>query len=171
MEAGPAGSALRLFVRAGGWLLALGAEAVERIALPEDASWVERRSAGARDGNLGSLAVAGECYSAWDLGLLLGQGPVDAAWVLLRLPHQPRPLPLALRVGPCQRVAPLPGAPLGLPAGAFRRRHPLAGAFLAEDGVGLVLDTVRLWSADERAEAEECLARATALLAARRVPA
>ena len=167
----PGRGPLHIFMRAGGWLLAVSAESVERIALDEDVAWIERRSLAARDGHLGSLAVAGVCYSAWDLGLMLGLGAVEAAWVLLRLPLPAAPLPVALRVGTCVRVAPLPGALSALPASLFRRRRAVAGAFLEGGGAALALDTLHLWNAEERAEAEEMQSRAAALAAARRASA
>lgn len=166
-----AGRALHLFVRAGGWLLAVGGEHVERIALGEDVSWIERRSLAVRDGNLGSVAVGAACYAAWDLGLMLGLGSVDAAWVLLRLPREHAPLPIALRVGTCARVAPLPARLVPLPAAAFRRCRAVKGAFLEGAAPGLALETPLLWNAEELAEAEEILSRAAALTAARRASA
>jgi hypothetical protein len=165
------GRALHLFVRAGGWLLAVSARDVERIALGEDVAWVERRSLAARDGHLGSLAVGSVCYSAWDLGLMFGLGAVDAAWVLLRLPGGEAPLPVALRVGTCVRVAPLPGLLTALPAAVFRRRRAVAGAFFEGGTAGLALDTALLWSDEERAEAEEIRSRASALAALRQASA
>jgi hypothetical protein len=152
---------LRVFVACDPWLFALQAELVERLLLPDQALLDEEHFLD-KNPSLGMLRVGGSAYPAWDLGLLLGLSRQSDAWVLLRLPSTPEPLPLALRTGPCLSAALLPETALRpLPAALSRERPGLVtGAFSTArlrlvgrrvGPVGLGLDVTRLWSDRERA--------------------
>lgn len=154
---------LHVFVRSGPWLLALATDRLERVLALGDESWP--LGGPGVEGNLGPVRLEGELRSAWDLGALLGLSVEPRAWALLRLPWDPQPLPLALRLGACVGVGRLPAPELPLPAGAFRARSAaLRGVYPApaEDLVGLVVDPVRLWTGVELGDAEDALARGAA---------
>lgn len=103
------------------------------------------------------VMVGAQPYAAWDLGRMLGLGPLAASWVLARIPFLGGVVPMALRTGPCLAVQALSGS-TPLPLGTFRaRRQALARAFLAADvgvelkdaPVGTLLSLAKLWTPSE----------------------
>jgi hypothetical protein len=142
-----------VFLECHGALLALPSRRVVRLVLREEVTLKPSSIPG-----VPLAVVGGRAYTAWNLGQLLELPPVDAAWVLLRIPHEGAELPLALATGRCLLVAPLGREATSLPPGLFRGRHnALWGAFsLAGLGhgklagvMGLCLDPLRLWSRQE----------------------
>lgn len=105
----------------------------------------------------GVVRVAGKCFAAWDLGVLLGLGPVEGAWALLSLIHEGAELALALRTGPCYAVQPLRNL-LKLPSEVFQERPgALTDGFATsvvkrndlESNVGVLIDPKGLWTRAE----------------------
>jgi hypothetical protein len=149
---GEAGADLSVFLDCHGVVLAMPVRQIERLVLSEEVE-VTPRSEGV------PIAVAGSTrYAAWSLGRLLEVGPLETAWVLLRLPHEGGELPLALSTGRCLLVAPLTQEVSALPPGLFRgRQAALWGTFPVSrvkgsklTGVmGLCLDPLHLWSSHE----------------------
>jgi hypothetical protein len=160
---GESGADLSVFVDCHGLVLAMPVRQIERLVLSEEVV-LTRRSQGV------PIAVAGSTrYAAWSLGRLLEVGPLETAWVLLRLPHEGGELPLALSTGRCLLVAPLTEEVAALPPGLFRGRPAaLWGTFPVNrvkgsklKGVmGLCLDPQRLWSSQELALSAVALASA-----------
>ncbi len=147
---------LHLFARCGAWVLALSADPLERVLTAGDERFIAPADDAPKGVGLGrALVVDGTCYGAWDLGLLLGLGEQAGAWALLRLATPSGALPIALRLGACLDVGPLPPLtplPRGLFAaraaaldGAFRSARPPAGV----EPLGLHLQVGRLWSEAE----------------------
>src|ERR1043166_1512841 len=95
---------LRLFVRCHGYVFALEAGAVERLLLADEVE-APRPVIDAPRACVGVLTVGGRAWVAWDLGLMLEQPPVRAAYLLLRPPDEPT-LALALRTDRCLHVGP-----------------------------------------------------------------
>jgi hypothetical protein len=140
-------------------ICALPIRSVDRLALPAAAqpAPAPRRSRGAQvTGAVAAPAVVrfGEqSWAAWDLGVMLGVGPSQGAWVLLRAPLDGGEVALALRTGPCFAVQGVRRLS-SLPPGIFSaRRAALAGTFAtaavkgprARAEVGLWLEPTRLW--------------------------
>jgi len=103
------------------------------------------------------VRVAGKSFAAWDLGVLLGQGPVQGAWVLLSLVHEGAELALALRTGPCYSVQSIRNL-MRLPGEIFQeRRGALTDGFATaavrradlESNVGVLIDPKGLWTRPE----------------------
>ena len=157
---------LQLFALCTPFVVAVAADAVDRLLLPHEVRLVPAPGL-APPASLGTLAVAGIRYSAWDLGALLGLPSQDGAFVLVRPRAEGHP-PMALRTGPCLSVAPLqPDGLAPLSPGLFRARR---GAFTSAFGavglragredvapIGLALDITRLWSPDELEHAHAAL--------------
>jgi hypothetical protein len=152
---------LCVFLDCLGFLVAVAVKAIDRLIL---ASEVE-----AADGSAVEIArlfdgqdlvrVADAPFVAWDLSLLLAVTPFTSAFILLRIGHAGREIPVALRTGPCLFIKPLSGF-TPLPPGVFRGRPgAIAGAFsaaaltAAHGGggarMGLYLDPARLWTPAE----------------------
>jgi len=154
---------------------ALPIDNIDRLVLPEGVEALEaavpatppaRRSAGGAPPQASSPAdapvpevvrVAGKCFAAWDLGVLLGQGPVHGAWVLLSLIHDGAELALALRTGPCYAVQSLRNL-MRFPGEVFEeRRGALTDGFATsavrradlESSVGVLIDPKGLWTRPE----------------------
>lgn len=147
-----ANAELCLFLECHGTVLALPIRRVQRLLLGEELSVTET-------GDDVAIATAHDGrYAAWNLGRLLDLPPLNAAWVLLHVPHQGTVLPLALNTGRCLLVAPLARSVTSLPPGMFRDRHnALWGTFPTSDvkgaklagPMGLCLDPLRLWHGQE----------------------
>lgn len=126
---------------------------IERLAMPED---VHDQPDQRRPDGPWPVHCGGNRYAGWDLGERLGLAATASAWVLLRLPHGPQQLAVALRTGPCLVVRPVLGAAL-LPAWMFGvRGRGIRSAFRLASmlesgaaGAGLWLDAVRLWTEHE----------------------
>jgi hypothetical protein len=127
---------------------------IERLVLPGEVASIA--TADHEPGAAPLVLVGEKAYSAWNLGLLLGLAPLDAAWLLLRVEHKGESLPIALHTGPCLVVLELaPG--VALPPGAFRSRvgalasvlgtASMKGKFTTE--VALWLDPAHMWHPDE----------------------
>jgi hypothetical protein len=160
----PAAAGLHLFVACGPFAVALDADHVERLLLPDEPCLVDSDPVPWPPARLGLLEAGGEPRTAWDLGLLLGLPAQDAAWVLLR--GNGAASGSALRTGPCLSVGPLPASGMvPLPAALCRSRPGVfRAAFAARPHgrrllgpVGLVLDLGRLWSDEEKAYAASLL--------------
>ncbi|HEY8926565.1 MAG TPA: hypothetical protein VIU64_19415 [Polyangia bacterium] len=139
-------------------------DAVEVLDAPAPATAAPRRSGTAQQGDSPGDApvpdvvrVAGKSFAAWDLGVLLGQGPVQGAWVLLSLIHDGADLALALRTGPCYSVQSLRNL-MRLPGEVFQeRRGALTDGFATsavrradlESNVGVLIDPKGLWTRPE----------------------
>lgn len=140
-------------------------DAVEALDTPAPTAPPARRSAAAADqaSSAGEapvpevVRVAGKHFAAWDLGVLLGQGPVQGAWVLLSLVHDGGELALALRTGPCYSVQSLRNL-MRFPAEVFEeRRGALTDGFATsavrradlESNVGVLIDPKGLWTRPE----------------------
>jgi len=139
-------------------------DAVEALDAPSPAAPHPRRPAGAPkpppagDAPVPDVVrVAGKSFAAWDLGVLLGQGPVQGAWVLLSLSHEGTDLALALRTGPCYSVQSLRNL-MRLPGEVFQeRRGALTDGFATsavrradlESNVGVLIDPKGLWTRPE----------------------
>jgi len=152
-------------------ICALPIRSVDRLALPDAAQPLPapRRSRAARTtGAVPAPAVVrlGEQdWASWDLGVLLGMGPAQGAWVLLRAPLDGGEVALALRTGPCFSVQGLRRLS-SLPPGVFSaRRTALAGTFAtaavkgprARAEVGLWIEPARLWEPLELAASAAAL--------------
>jgi hypothetical protein len=138
-------------------LCALPIRSVDRLALPDAAQPVSRRTSRAK-GDAGvpppPLVRLGEqSWAVWDLGVLLGLAPAQGSWVLLQVPLDGGAVALALRTGPCFAVQSVRRL-AALPPGIFRaRRAALAGTFAsaavkgprAPAQVGLWIEPARLW--------------------------
>jgi len=156
---------------------ALPIPSIDRLTLPEAAQRlvIPSRTADAATASGEPLPavvqVGDERFAAWDLGLMLGLRPLAKSWVLLRVSHAGKQVPIALRAGPClavQNVRKL----MKLPPGIFRaRRAALTDGFAAaatkgirhHASVGLFLDPVRLWEDHELQASAAALARAAGL--------
>ena len=140
-------SGLAVIVQCHGVACALPTRFVSRLVLPEQVVTISGSS-------LVYVHGSSKPYIAWDLGERLGMARVDAAWVLLEVPHRNEVLPIALRTGPCCVVESLP-PPIPLPAALFTQRpRAIAGVFATNekhgDAVyGLVIDVEHLWSPSE----------------------
>lgn len=142
-----AGSSEAVVVQCHGVACALPIRFVSRLVLPEQVETSEGSSL---------VYVAGRStpHMAWDLGERLGMSRVDAAWVLLELPHRGDTLSMALRTGTCLTIDSLP-PPIPLPPSLFAHRaHAIAGLFHtnAKHGgatFGIVVDVEHLWSPSE----------------------
>lgn len=157
-------SALAVLVRCHWLVCAIPARAVTRLVLPEEVvvsgngpPWV--------------VSAGEDRWAGWDLGQLLDLGDESAAWLLVQVPDEERPLKLALRTGTCLRVQELVVA-FELPEQLFRaRRSAFAGAFPVTDlggdlgidhGVlGVLLDPERLLHPGEIVASREILATTT----------
>jgi hypothetical protein len=155
---------LHLFVACGPFVVAIDANRVERLLLRDEPCLVDSDPVPRATARLGLLEAGGDPRTAWDLGLLLGLLPQDAAWVLLR--GEGSVARCALRTGACLSVAPLPATGIvPLPASLCRSRPGVfRSAFAAPQygrhvlgPVGLVLDLERLWSEEETAYANALL--------------
>jgi hypothetical protein len=133
-------------------LLSVAASRVERLLLADEGVLGPTDRGGAR-----LLTCADRRFAAWDLGTLFGTGVASTAYVGVRLPFRGRDLPLAIGVGRCLAVQPLPIV-TGLPPAMFRIRSPaFCGAFDATaagarpglGAVGIALDPAYLWTAGE----------------------
>ncbi len=171
-------SALRgvfLFVRCHDWFFAVDASLIERIVLPEEVRQLSATASRDVPGNLG-LVMAGSCtYSAWDMGELFGQRPLQRAWLLIRQPQPGGDLPLALRTGTCLSVGTLAkGQETPIPGGIFRSRsHAILSAFPSSvvrsrrgsrSPVGLRFSLQRLWTEQELRVARWALEQAEVAL-------
>jgi len=159
---------LWLFTICPPWLLALPAEAVLRLLLPEEVRLDEEPAVVAPDACVGVLHTQEGHTPAFDLGRMLGLPDQHAAWVRLALGPEGSRISVALRTGPCASVSrlaesalhPLP-APLGRGRrGVLRAAFPATqGPRLAAEadvlGVGLVLDPSCLLTPEERSWAAE----------------
>jgi len=142
-------------------------DAVEALDAPTPATPPARRSAGAGAAQPAPspgdapvpevVRVAGKCFAAWDLGVLLGQGSVQGAWVLLSLIHEGAELALALRTGPCYSVQSRRNL-MRFPGEVFQeRRGALTDGFATsavrradlESNVGVLIDPKGLWTRPE----------------------
>lgn len=138
-------------------ICALPTSWVDRLVLPDEVT-VEAQDASAAPGRSWQVIRAGEKrYAACNLGTLFGLPPLDAAWVLMRVPHRGFELPVALQTGACLVVQHLPPG-LALPPGAFRARAGAISAVFptnllktraALNEVGIWLDPLRLWETAE----------------------
>ncbi len=150
----PAGR-LHLLARCDRWVLALPAEPIERVLSAGGELFVRTDEGPDGAGPDRAIVVEGTCYGIWDLGALLGLGPQQGAWALLRLPTPAGALPVALRLTACLDVAALPpvtplpqglfASRVGATEGVFVLRRPPAGV----EPLGLRLHLGRLWSEDE----------------------
>jgi len=132
----------------------LPARWIERLVMPDEVASIAPVSA---EAHAPPLVLVGEKhFAAWNLGVLLGLAPLDAAWVLLRVPHKGATLPIALHTGACLVVQPLaPG--VSFPAGAFRARPGAVVSALPTSAIksrlavdlALCLDPAHLWGEDE----------------------
>jgi hypothetical protein len=159
---------LWLFTVCRPWLLALPAESVLRLLLPEEAELDEGPAVVAPDACVGVLRTEEGNTPAFDLGRLLGLPDQHAAWVRLAFGPEGSRSAVALRTGPCPSVSRLVESEVhALPAqmgrgrrGVLRAAFPItAGPRLAAQadvaGVGLVLDLDRLLTPEESAWAVE----------------
>jgi len=163
---------LRLFAICTPWVVAITADRVERLLLPHEGELLAVQAQAGDPAGLGILSVGGRHYSAWDLGTLLGLGPQQEAFVLLRSPAGHSLPPMALRTGPClavERLAPASMAPLSR-AVFCARKGALTDAFSAERArggrddlasIGLALDVACLWSETELESARAALGAAS----------
>lgn len=152
---------LAVFARAGGFLFALDAAAVERIVLPDQIDAEVRRPTGTAS----RVQVGGQWYPVQSLAALFGVSERGHALVLVRLDGE---IALAIEVGACLKVAALP-ALTPIPAAAVRGRGAAVRGAFATAGVlatepapyGLALDLARLLAPDElsaaRAELREAM--------------
>jgi hypothetical protein len=140
-------------------LCALPIRAVDRLALPDAAQPLPAPPRPRGPQATGAVSppsvvrLGEEAWASWDLGLLLGLGPVRGAWVLLRAPLDGGEVSLALRTGSCfavqgvRRLSPLP------PGIFTSRRAALTGTFAAvalkgprfPAQLGLWIEPARLW--------------------------
>lgn len=143
---------LSIMVRLHEIVAAIPARWITRLVLPSDVTLV---AAGAPD----VVESSRVHHAAWDLGALLEEPALSGAWLLMRVPHRGRFVPMALRTGECFAVAPAPKA-VSLPARALRRREKALGrAFTVAsgDGCGLVLELAHLWTNLELDASERAL--------------
>lgn len=162
---------LSVFVKCHDATVAIATRWVERLVLAEEGRLLPpRRESPPPQPGVQLAEIGGRIYAAWDLGKMLELPPQDAAWVLLRIPHAGRELPLALRTGVCLIVQPLHSV-VRLPAGLYRsRRLALSGAYptrslkgrISSALVGLRLDPLSLWTPQELDASAAALAAAEA---------
>lgn len=156
-----------MLVECNGWVFAFASLQLVRVVLDSEVRVVAAPGANPTR-RLPPLAlIAGQQWSAWDLGLLFGLPRVKQAWSLFEVAHGTGRLKMALRTGRCLAVAALPNRS-PLPPGMFRRRREaVSSAFIMDESmraasglmpVGLAIDVQRLWTASELALAEETLA-------------
>jgi hypothetical protein len=154
---------------------ALPIPSIDRLTLPEAAQRlvVPSRSAEPVAASADSLPavvqVGDERFAAWDLGPMLGLRPLAKSWVLLRVSHGGKDVPIALRAGPCLAVQSVRKLS-SLPPGIFRGRRgaitagfataATKGAARYQASVGLWLDPARLWEGQELQASAAALARA-----------
>jgi hypothetical protein len=158
---------------------ALPISSIDRLTLPETAQRLVIPSRSADPATAPGeplpavVQVGDDRYAAWDLGLLLGLRPLARSWVLLRVSHGGKQVPIALRTGPCLAVQKVHRL-MKLPPGIFRaRRAALTDGFAAgttkgaahHASVGLWLDPARLWEGHELQASAAALARAVGLAA------
>jgi hypothetical protein len=177
VRSGPAAAeaaapALRVFVQCQPWVLALAAERVERLLLPEEV-YLDRGDGVDAAAALGVVRVGSAAYPAWDLGLLLGLGPQREAWTLLTVPAPSGLLPLALRTGACLSALALAADALHFLPPALSRERPglVTGAFATTPlrlagrrvgPIGLALDVAKLLSDEQKAASAALLPDARA---------
>lgn len=159
---------------------ALPIRSIDRLALPDAAQRLVVPTSKIKekvDPNAGPLPavvqVGADRFAAWDLGSLLGLGPLAQSWVLLRVSHGGKEVPLALRTGPCLAVQGVRKL-MKLPPGIFRtRRSALTDGFAGaatkggkhHASVGLWLEPARLWEPSELQASIAALARAEGVAA------
>jgi hypothetical protein len=145
-----AGASLALFVRAGTWVFAIDAARIERILLTDEIDGAVRGPGGVTQ----RIQIGTRWYPARSLAELFATKATDSALVLVRIDDE---LVVALDVGACLKVAPLPRLTT-VPAGVVRIRGAgLRGAFatdamlgdLGGPPVGLAIDLARILTADE----------------------
>jgi hypothetical protein len=132
---------LSVLVRLHELVASIPARWITRLVLPSEVSLL---TAGAPD----VVEFAGTRHAAWDLGALLEIPPLVGAWLLMRVPHRGRVMPIALRTGECLAVATSPKS-VGLPSRLLRRREQALGRAFATkegDGCGVVIELAHLWS-------------------------
>lgn len=160
------GGELSVILECHALVCAVPALSVERLALRDEVT-LEGPSTDL-DGTSTVLA-SGTRFAAWDLAQLLELGPLDVAWILLRIPSSEGPVPIALRAGACLVVQRLP-PPMPLPESLFRARaRAIRGVFAASvrraagsgDTVGLALDPAHLFTAAELHRSRAAAARAS----------
>ena len=146
---------LAVIFAAHGVAVAIAAKWVTRLALPADVKTV-------RSGKPGLVAVGGAVHASWDLGEILGLGPLASAWVMLDVPHRDKTLRVALRTGACLVVEGLPRT-VEIPRGVLvSRKGAVRGAFGATQRhggalFGLLLDPARLFTSIELEDAAALL--------------
>lgn len=136
-----------------GQVLSMPTQRIERLVLSDEVQVCHSTSAA---GAVPVVRCGSSTYAAWNLGKMLAVGPLNEAWVLLRVSHGGAELPLALGVGPCLRVSAIPEVS-PIPPGVFKERHgALWGTFPTEAIgrlgpvlMGLCLDPLRLWTQAE----------------------
>jgi hypothetical protein len=140
---------------------ALPARFVGRLVLPEEVQLVDADGASSKLDGTRVLVSAGQAFAAWDLGEMVELAPLAAAWVLVRLVDRGASVALALRTGRCRAVERL-GSTVSVPRGVFRQRKGAFPASFAREGaVGLYLDPVALWTAEELETSARTLAAHT----------
>lgn len=146
--------ALHLFVRCEHWVIALSAELVERVAMPEDVVIGRADESRTDPARLPTIVCAERTWAACDLGLLLGLPAQEDAWVLTHWRDPDSGRPIALRTGSCLRmgrlatrlVTPLPQKLFEGPRTPIVGGFPLAAVGLPSSGheaIGLSFD--RSW--------------------------
>lgn len=133
-------------------LLAVATRWVERLLMREEVR-AEEPAAG---GGVARIWVDDLPWAAWDLGVMLGMGPLASAYVLLRVPWRAGTTRLALRTGPCLAVQRLPPTWPLRPEVFASRAGAVSAAFdasalgkPAEALMGYVLDPASLWTLAE----------------------
>lgn len=149
------------------WLVAMDANAIERVAMTDEAR-LELNAALPSSGQttpsayLGLLNLEGRQFAAWDLGLLVDRTEEAGSWVFLNHQRHGGEIALALRAGPCRTVGTLPAQLTSAlpPCLGKHGRRPFRAAFRPTSmqlgrskGVhgGLVMDFARLWTPEELA--------------------
>ena len=137
-------------------LIALPVRCVARLLLSDELTVVQEGAPhGERRGRV--VSVAGELVAAWNLGAMLGLGPVSVACVVVQLPHAGGEMRLALEIGACLRVQRFRCEEMVPPAIFHSRTAAFPGAFDAsavrrgshEANVGLWLEPKKLWTPGE----------------------
>lgn len=155
---------LAVVFRAGDHVYGASLARIERLIL---ATEIEPVAAG-EGGVPPVVAWKGERYAGWDLAALFGYSAAAESCLLLRLPHGPRWVSVALAAGACLKVTPI-GRIHGVPPGAVVRRQTAVGGVFSTRGqgeglppLGLYLDLVRLLSPAELDACEAAFAGAKA---------
>lgn len=141
-------SELAVMLQFGDLVVAVAAQRVARIALPDEAVPAAAATP--------SVRIADAVLPAWDLGELLGLEAAPAAWLVMTTGDEPGAPRFALGTGPCLAIAAhgevsaLPGGVVSAPPGA------VVGVFATDPALrargvgplGIRLDPVRLigWS-------------------------